>query len=228
MKEFKLIIFDLDGTLYDRNRRIDHAYPEAAIEIICAQTGQTPEAAHQVFEQRRAELKTILNGSPTSTLTLLYFYGNHFAELEKRVDACLDVDALIQPDPLLLQTLTAIQNHYPVFLYTTNNGKTADRILTALGAAPFFPPEKRFSLSDVGRLPLPHEQKLQYIKPGAKGFYRILDQFGVKPADTLMVGDSEVSDIQPALALGMSAYRVENRENLYRLPAWLGIPSAEY
>ena len=227
MKEFQLIIFDLDGTLYDRNRTIDHAYPVAAVEIICARTGQTPEEAQREFEEKRAELKSILKGSPTSTLTLLYFYGNHFAELEKRVDTRLDIAALIQPDPRMVQTLTAIRNHYPIFLYTTNNGKTADRILNALGAAPFFPAQKRFSLSDVGRLPLPHAEKLQYIKPGAKGFHRILDQFGVTPANTLMVGDSEVSDIQPALALGLSAYRVEKREDLYRLPGWLEIPSTE-
>jgi len=39
----------------------------------------------------------------------------------------------------------------------------------------------------------------------------------------LVVGDSDVSDIRPASALGATTYKVSDPGDLYRLPAWLGL-----
>jgi FMN hydrolase / 5-amino-6-(5-phospho-D-ribitylamino)uracil phosphatase len=43
------------------------------------------------------------------------------------------------------------------------------------------------------------------VKPSAAAFHGALDALGVKPADAIVVGDDLAEDVEPALALGMSA-----------------------
>ncbi len=219
----QLVIFDMDGTLYDRCPAIDLAYPIAAAEIIARLTGQSIEAAQRELALKKDELSRQMDGAQTNTLTLLHYYGDHFREYEERVNYLVDVEKALTPDPRLISTLKTIEAHYPIFLYTTNNGLVADRVLRRLEVDGFFPEEKRFSLRSIARLDLPHSEKLAYVKPGAKGFRLIFEKFGFRAAQTLMVGDSEVSDIRPAQHLGMHTYHVTDRESFYALPAWLKI-----
>ncbi|HDP67714.1 MAG TPA: HAD family hydrolase [Candidatus Marinimicrobia bacterium] len=222
-RKLDLIIFDLDGTLYPANPELDRLYPEAAVRLLIKKTGGNPEKVKQEFLTKKAELKEQLNGPPTSTLTLFYYYNIGFEEYENTLDAMIAVENFIAPDPQSIAVLRKINRHYPIFLYTTNNEKVGMKILQRLGLADFFPPQRRFTLTDAGRLRVPRREKLNYIKPGEKGFTRILELHNVPAERTLMVGDSEVSDIQPAQKLGLHTYHVTDRQSFYRLPVWLRI-----
>lgn len=218
-----LIIFDLDGTLYPANPEMDRLYPEAAVRLLINKTGGDPEKVKQEFLAKKAELKEQLHGPPTSTLTLFYYYNIGFEEYENTLDAMIAVENFINPDPKSRAVIHKIDRHYPIFLYTTNNEKVGMKILQRLGLADFFPPQRRFTLTDAGRLLVPRQEKLNYIKPGEKGFKRILELHNVPAERALMVGDSDTSDIQPAKNLGLHTYHVTDRESFYRLPKWLGI-----
>jgi HAD superfamily hydrolase (TIGR01662 family) len=71
-------------------------------------------------------------------------------------------------------------------------------------------------------------------KPHASIFRAVLELLGVEPADAVMVGDTVEDDIEGARALGMRAILVDRLgrhpgyegrlENLYALPAALGLP----
>jgi FMN phosphatase YigB (HAD superfamily) len=222
-RDLELIIFDLDGTLYPANNDLDRVYPRAAIQLLARKTGRDIQELETEFLEKKAELKQILQGKPTSTLTLFYFYDVSFEEFENRVNSLIEIEKYIKPDPGAVQVIEKINHHYPLFLYTTNNGKVSDRILNYLGLSKFFPAEKRFTFSDAGRLPLPRKEKLAYVKPGLKGFTHILELHGVSPDRTLMVGDSEVSDMNPARQAGLLTYHITGRKSFYRLPAWLGL-----
>lgn len=218
-----LIIFDLDGTLYPANPDLDRLYPEAAVRLLINKTGGNPEEVKQEFLAKKADLKQLFNGPPTSTLTLFYYYNIGFEEYENTLDAMINVENFITHDPKSRAVIRKIDRHYPIFLYTTNNEKVGMKILQRLGLADFFPPQRRFTLSDAGRLRVPRREKIDFIKPGEKGFKRILELHNVPAERALMVGDSEVSDIQPAQQLGLLTYHVTSREDFYRLPEWLGI-----
>ncbi len=222
-REFDLIIFDLDGTLYQVNIEMDQAYPRAAIQLLARKTGRDSHEIESEFLRKKAELQTILNGKPTSTLTLLYFYDVDFEEFEDTIDSMIEVAKYIKPDPKTIDTISAIRNHYLLFLYTTNNSKVSERILNHLGLSEFFPPEKRFTFSNAGNLELPRREKLQFVKPGLLGFTHILQMHSVIPDRVLMVGDSESSDITPAQRSGIHTYHVTDRKSFYQLPKWLGI-----
>lgn len=222
-RKLDLIIFDLDGTLYPANKDLDRVYPRAAIQLLARRTGRDIPEVEAEFLEKKAELGQILKGKPTSTLTLFYFYEVGFAEFENSVNAMIEIEKYIKPDPEAVRTIKKIHDHYPLFLYTTNNGKVSDRILNYLDLSGFFPAEKRFTFSDAGNLPLPRKEKLAYVKPGSKGFAHILKMHGASPDRTLMVGDSEVSDMNPARQAGLLTYHITDRQSFYQLPAWLGI-----
>jgi HAD superfamily hydrolase (TIGR01662 family) len=71
-------------------------------------------------------------------------------------------------------------------------------------------------------------------KPHASIFRAVLDLLDVEPADAVMVGDTVEDDIEGARALGMRAILIDRLgrhpdyegrlENLYALPAALGLP----
>ena len=50
-------------------------------------------------------------------------------------------------------------------------------------------------------------------KPDPRIFLYALEHLGVQPQHTLMVGDNAVSDIAPAVALGMQVFHVDHTVN---------------
>ncbi|MDD5766940.1 MAG: HAD family hydrolase, partial [Candidatus Marinimicrobia bacterium] len=72
-KDFDLIIFDMDGTLYPVNPDIDAVYPKIADRFAAEATGKSESEAQAEFLERKNQLAAIINGRPTNTLTLIYF-----------------------------------------------------------------------------------------------------------------------------------------------------------
>lgn len=226
-KDFDLIIFDMDGTLYERCPEIDMVFPTVSIKLAAKSTGKSEEEMQFEFIRKKDELARLINGKPTSTLTLFYYYDVEYKEFEEEINKLLNIEYILKPEPKVIQTIEKVNQRYSLFLYTTNNGVLSDRILKTLKLDQIFPISRRFSLGSVEKLDMPREKKLEYIKPGLRGFEFILNRFGVIPEKALMVGDSEVSDIIPAKKLGIRTYHVADREILYALPEWLGINLAE-
>ncbi|MFA4839394.1 MAG: HAD family hydrolase [Candidatus Neomarinimicrobiota bacterium] len=226
-KDFDLIIFDLDGTLYPVNQEIDAVYPKIAIRFAAQATGKSEMEVQAEFLEKKNKLAGIINGRPTNTLTLIYFYDVDMMEYENAIDRELAVESILSRDDRLIRTLKSVSSHYPLFLFTGNNEKVTTRILGALGIADFFPENRRYTFTDIMRLPISTHEKLDYIKPSLNGFRSVLNLTNVHPGKALMVGDSEVTDILPARQIGIQTYHVSTHESLYRLPMWLGIEQPE-
>ncbi|MCK4297656.1 MAG: HAD family hydrolase [Candidatus Marinimicrobia bacterium] len=226
-KDFDLIIFDLDGTLYQRSPEIDMVFPKVPIKLAAKSTGKSEEEMQVEFMQKKDELTRLISGNPTSTLTLFHYYDVEFKEFEDEVNKLLNIESILKPDPKAIKAIEKVNKLYSLFLFTTNNGILSNRILKTLKLDKIFPISRRFSLYSVENLDMPKKEKLEYIKPGLRGFEFILNRFGVMPEKTLMVGDSEVSDIIPAKKLGIKTYHVIDREKLYALPEWLGMKLTE-
>jgi len=224
-KDFDLIIFDLDGTLYPVSRELDSVYPIVALEMAAKSVNCQPSEIKIDFERKRTELARLINGPPTSTLTLMYFYEADIAAFETEINRRLQIEKYIQPDPHTIQTIAAIARQYPIFLFTTNNGRTTAHILEHLQLTDFFPPARRLTFSDINALPIDKSAKIALMKPALKGYEYVLEKFSVRPERCLMVGDSMTMDIEPATQLGMATYRVTMPAQLHALPQWLGINS---
>ncbi|HPC36876.1 MAG TPA: HAD family hydrolase [Candidatus Marinimicrobia bacterium] len=222
-KDFELIIFDMDGTLYPVSAEMDSIYPIVALECAAKSVNRQPSEIKVDFEQKRAELSRYLNGTPTSTLTLMYFYDADMHAFEREVTRRISTKKYIQPDVRTIKVLDTIRQFYPIFLFTTNNRLTADKILSQLQLADYFPPEQRFTFTDINALPISKAEKINFMKPSTKGLEYILERCGVPANRTLMVGDSITMDIEPARRLGLATYHVTEPAQLYALPEWLEI-----
>lgn len=213
----------MDGTLYPVNPDIDTVYPKIAIRFAAEATGKSESEAQAEFLERKDQLAAIINGRPTNTLTLIYFYDVNMMEYENAINRELDIDAILSRDDQLIRMLKSVSKHYPLFLFTGNNEKITIRILNTLGIRDFFPKNCRYTFTDIMRLPISTREKLDYIKPALNGFRSVLNLTNVHPGKALMVGDSELTDIFPARQIGIQTYHVSTRESLFQLPEWLGI-----
>lgn len=223
MKDFDLILFDMDGTLYPNCDEMNFAYPEAALEVITKATGYTQDQARKDFQEKWDRMAEEIGGRPTNTRVVLAYYEVSFEEYALAVDRRLAIEKYVERDPRVIDAVQRISEIYPIHLFTTNNGLTAEKILIHLGLDTLFPPERRFSVSTIGKMDLSRQEKIQTIKPGRRGFQHLMEMHGSGPEHTLMVGDSLVSDIQPAEDLGLATYQIHSMADLYRLPAWLEI-----
>ncbi len=222
-KSLDLIIFDLDGTLYERQAVIDEAYPQAALTLLTRKSAKNRKEIKQEFFHKKQLLAEKLQGKPTNTITLLYYYDITIDDFEREVNRILDPRPFLTPDPKVQEVVYRVHAHYPVYLFTTNNGRVAHRILETLHLDSYFPPARRYTLSTVKQFDTDQQKRIDYIKPGLKGFQYVLGKEQIPPARALMVGDSKTSDIEPAVKLGLYTYHVTNRKELYQLPEWLNI-----
>jgi len=221
--KIKFIIFDMDGTLYPDNPEIIRHYGECAVDLLARHKNISAEEAGNLMEEVKEQLTGKLKGKPTNSLALMSAFEVSFENYAREVSSRQRIEELLRPDSQALRALECISTAWPVFLYTTNNAISADRILRAIGMDHLFPVENRFTLSHIFDMGLPRQEALGLIKPGHRGFRHILELRGFKPEETLMVGDSEVSDIRPARELGMATWTVARMDDLTDLARALGV-----
>ncbi|PKK89289.1 MAG: hypothetical protein CVV64_14975 [Candidatus Wallbacteria bacterium HGW-Wallbacteria-1] len=217
----EFIIFDMDGTLYPDNPEIIRHYGECAIDLLAQQMNMAAADAEKVMQEARENLAAALGGKPTNSLTLMSRFDIPFEVYAREVNSRQQIETLLQTSKAHVEAVEKIAAEYPVYLYTTNNSISADRILRAIGMDHIFPLDRRFTLSDIFELDLPRSSALKLIKPGLDGFRHILKLNGFSAEETMMVGDSEVSDIEPAKKLGMATWHVREMEDLAALAEML-------
>jgi len=221
-RSFELIVFDLDGTLYQAPAELERIYPIACVAVLARHLGVPEIRARELMAQKRTEVEGALGGATTNTRVLLSGFPDvAFSELEQELASRIDVKRYVARDPLCIEAIRAVQENHSIALYTTSCEALAIDVLEATGLSEFFPARVRVTLSTAGRLSLPRELQMAYIKPNTKGFELVLEHAGVAPEKALMVGDSLTSDIEPAQKLGMGSYLITEASCLYRLPAWL-------
>jgi len=221
--DFDLIIFDQDGTLYPVAPEMDAIYPTVALELAAKSVRRQPSEIKAEFEAKRSELANQINGIPTSTLNLMYHYDADMQAFEREITQRIQLEKFVCPDPKTMLTISAIAQHYALFLFTTNNGQTTEKILNYLQLAAYFPPARRLTFSNINNLPISKSAKIEYLKPFPKGYQFILEKCNAHPHRTLMVGDSLFFDIIPAQKLGLATYQITSRTDLYALPEYLEI-----
>lgn len=196
----RLVIFDLDGTLYPREK-----YAGLVLELIgrgfVELRGTTPEYA----EQKVAELREAMRTDWASTSTTSFVLANGFEVGEWRDFRAVNlaIAAGVSPDDQVVNDLKRLREVVPTVLLTNNTRGAAGEILdkVGLGTAGF---TGVLSAEDVGGTP----------KPDPSAFRILLETFGTEAQYAWGVGDRRDIDIEPLQRLGGAGICVDGPADL--------------
>lgn len=167
-KAFRLLVFDLDGTLVDSKDDLassvnfalaSHGMPVLPRPLIYSFVGDGAQMLirRSIPEERKRILPAVLS-------TFLSHYAEHL------------LDTTV-PYPGVVEALARFRGLFRMAVLTNKPVAMTRTILDGLGLAGFF--------SDVRG-----GDSFDTKKPSPEGLLRIMEEAGVAPAETLMVGDS--------------------------------------
>ncbi len=187
LKDVKVILFDLDGTLID-------SVPQLYLAV------QAALKANELPAVSMEQVREWIGNGAEILLKRAMSRQYHFNEVDEvlfrqvKTDFDLHYQAGIEKDyslyPAVPETLSALdQAGYAMAVVTNKPDEFVQPLLQSAGIARFF----AYTLGG-GRLPAK--------KPDPLPLHYLCEKFSVTPAETLMVGDSK-NDIQAARAAGM-------------------------
>lgn len=199
----KVIIFDLDGTLY-KSDEIRQKFVKAAYYTLAEFKNISVENAQTLIEERRDALKR-KQGFPVPYTLTLVSYGVPIPLWHKENIKFFDPRDYLNKDEKLKKSMIRLSEHYKLAILTNNNGVQTARILQALDLDDLF--ERVFTYNSF-----------ELLKPDLRFFERAASEMGVKPEECIVVGDRYNVDLEPAKKLGMDTYEVNGPEDIYNLP----------
>ena len=198
----KVILFDLDGTLY-KNPEVRKKFAEAAYHALAKLKKISVEEAKSMIEETREKLKE-KHGFPVPyTLTLIRF-GMPVEMWHKENIDFFDPRDYLSENGELKEMLLGLRKRCRLAILTNNNEVQAQRILEALQVRDLF--DRVFSYNSF-----------KTMKPNPDFFKKAAKEMDVNPDECLVVGDRYSVDLIPAQDLGMKIYEVKGPDDIKKL-----------
>ena len=198
-----VLLFDLDGTLYDAGECKEFLLHVDRI------TGRRVRA-HYGVESDEAAFQALVDdqrchGLPSKTATLESRHGITPAQMNRYREEHTRPEDYLRADPELREMMERLRDRFTLVLGTNNTPMLCRRILAVLGIPPdLF--ELVVSSEDAG-----------YAKPHRGFFLHLLRNVPGPPGRWVSIGDRKSSDLDPAAALGMGTWHVKGRADLLAL-----------
>jgi HAD superfamily hydrolase (TIGR01549 family) len=198
----KVILFDLDGTLYD-SAEVRGKFAEAAYHALAKLKNIPVEEATALIEDTREKLKE-KHGFPVPyTLTLVRF-GMPVETWHKENISYFDPRDYLSANDELRKMLLVLKKRCRLAILTNNNEVQAKRILEALKVQDLF--DRVFTYNTF-----------KTMKPNPQFFKKAAKAMEVTLEECLVVGDRYSVDLIPAQELGMQIYEVKGPDDILRL-----------
>lgn len=198
----KVILFDLDGTLYN-STEVRKKFAEAAYHALAKLKDITVEEATSLIEDTREKLKE-KHGFPVPyTLTLVRF-GMPVENWHKENIDFFDPRDYLSSNGELREMLLDLRKRCRLAILTNNNEVQAGRILQALKVKDLF--DRVFTYNSF-----------KTMKPNPQFFKQAAKVMEVTPEECLVVGDRYSIDLIPAQNLGMQIYEVKGPDDIPKL-----------
>lgn len=187
MQHTSVIVWDLDGTLF-RNASFGRTLQETYITLIAEHNNVKREVAQAEFKQY------LTTHSATWSQTVSALTGKNEKKLIYQAEQRLDRSHFVKKDKHLLSLFLQIHALGKRQVIFSNSFRRPIRLtLMSLGcSSELLSTFKIYSLSNV-----------LHPKPHPDGFSKIIRESNASPSSHLMVGDHEITDIQPAKKMGM-------------------------
>lgn len=198
----KVILFDLDGTLYN-SAEVRTKFAEAAYHALAKLKHIPVEEATTLIEDTREKLKE-KHGFPVPyTLTLVRF-GMPVETWHKENIGYFDPRDYLSANGELRDMLLDLKKRCRLAILTNNNEVQAKRILEALKVQDLF--DQVFTYNTF-----------KTMKPNPQFFKKAAKAMEVTLEECLVVGDRYSVDLIPAQELGMQIYEVKGPDDIPKL-----------
>lgn len=200
----KLLIFDLDDTLYNEKEYVASGFRAVAEFVFLKKELNKDEVFNFLMDSFKSngrgrnfnELIEKFNLSDMTPELLVGVYREHVPEV-----------ALY---PGVKELLNNLKNNYVLVLLTNGWVDVQKMKIKALEAENYF--DKIFFAQEDG---------LEFRKPNPKYFLKILSHYRIAPNEALMIGDDHESDIRGAKEVDINTFLVEKPDDLHRLEEYL-------
>ncbi|KKU06576.1 MAG: HAD hydrolase, family IA, variant 1 [Candidatus Magasanikbacteria bacterium GW2011_GWA2_45_39] len=200
ISQIKFLCFDVDGTLYRTVPALwDAIKGKILSKVIELRKSSEPEAQKYVDDRFK------ILGSSTKVLAEL---GIDSQDFFIRAFSSVNVNKYISPDKKLETLINKLRQKYIVGILSNGDINSVIRKITAVGLSP-----KLFS-------PLVATYEFGVVKPDPAPFLKVIEAAGVRPEESVYIGDREETDILGAKAVGMRTIMVwgESREADLSIP----------
>jgi HAD superfamily hydrolase (TIGR01509 family) len=198
----KVILFDLDGTLYN-STEVRDKFAEAAYHTLAKLKNIPVKDAASLIEGAREKLHK-KHGFPVPyTLTLVRF-GIPVETWHEENIAFFDPRDYLCANGELREMLLNLKKRCRLVILTNNNEVQTTRILEALKVGDLF--DHVFTYNTF-----------RTMKPNPRFFKKAAKAMNVAPGECLVVGDRYSVDLIPAQDLGMKIYEVKGPEDIGKL-----------
>jgi 5'-nucleotidase len=213
--EWKLILFDLDDTLFDFQTNWEQSMKQTIqthpatshlpCDDLCSIMKSVGDSLWPLYAKGEITMKDYrrrrFSGSMESfSCTVDEAVTDHFqlSFMKRSLDN-------IKPNAQINALLSALHSHIPMGIVTNGPSDQQHHKLTQLGIAHLFPADTVFISEEIGS-----------AKPERLIFDKARSRFGVSAEETLFVGDSWSADVVGSIEAGMQA--------IWLNPAGLPIP----
>lgn len=193
LKNLKILVWDVDGTLYKPNPGLLALIEEAQFKILVKKKNISLADAKSLYLPLKKKYK--------SGTTVLYKEGSGSYQRILLITDKVVTKNFIKKDPRLLKIFSKLSSFRHLILANKTKPATI-KLVKWLGLNPkIF--EKIFTIEDFG-----------VTKPSLKPFKMVLNYTKLLPKDHLMIGDRVEIDLLPAKKLGMKTCFVWGKSDI--------------
>lgn len=201
VKKWKLIIFDMDGTLYDLQDVVGMNY-RMEVEFYSALCGLTEEDTENVFAANF--ILPYVSDKARSATEFFSKNGLDLAAWQEFRERRFDVGQIDIHKVADAQTVRAFRQQGKLVLLTSNSLRNVQKVLKRL----------ELSVEDFDRIVCSDHNYPYLTFNKQKAMSYIIEVFGVESAECISIGDRFQTDIAPMLALGGTGILVRSPKAL--------------
>ncbi|MEW9698285.1 HAD family hydrolase [Paenibacillus sp. SI8] len=200
----KLILFDLDDTLFDFsstfNVVLKKMFAEHPVtqqyenEAFFASFQKNSDELYYLYEQRICSIEEYRNRRLIATLAEHRYVMADEEAKAFNLEFVRRYVASLKPDPAVHDLLLRLRERYLLGIVTNGPHDMQEGKIERIGLKEVFPSEQVWISNVVG-----------FAKPDPRIYQMALDYFGVSAEDTLFVGDSWEADVVGPIRAGMQA-----------------------
>lgn len=205
MNNIKAVVFDFDGTLYDKKgigtkvilKNIRHLRMLSVTRKVCTSfRGKYFGSKDKLFSELFAKIAEKASVTPKKAQN--WYYENYIGSMIRILQKCYKVR------PKSKDLISELRKRGITVILYSDYGMCKERVMAIGFDSSDF--DKLYSSSEFGGL-----------KPSEKAFNKMLSKNGFSAKETLIVGDSEECDGECAKRSGAEFFRVKTDEDIEKL-----------